>query len=112
MTVQEFMGKYAVSLFAKVTPDGAETVRGEQADSMMPLYMALVGRQDHAVLSDYLSGQTLLPRMWGSGEIHCIMFPDAEGNVICMFLKYTGDAWELAEHSRLLMGRWLEEFEW
>lgn len=112
MNLNEFMNKYGAALFVKVTPDGTETVRGADAESVMHLYMQLIGRQDYETLRGYLSGQTMLPRLWGSGAVQCIMFPDAEGGVIAMFMKYTGDAAGLAERAKLMMHRWQEEFEW
>ncbi|MBR5372901.1 MAG: hypothetical protein IK130_11895 [Oscillospiraceae bacterium] len=112
MTAEEFLEKYAVSLYVKVRPDGTETVEGTDAKAVTGLYLQLVVLQNYQILKDYLEGQTMLPRLWGSGDIHAMMFPDPDGNVICMFMKYSGDAWKLAEQAKLIMKRWLEEFEW
>jgi len=106
------MEKYAVALCVKVRPDGTETYEGADAGAVTGLYLQLVVLQNYQILKGYLEGQTLLPRCWGSGEIHALMFPDPDGNVICMFMKYSGDACKLAEKAKLIMNRWLEEFEW
>ena len=112
MELAAFLEKYQIGIFVKAAPDGTEIVRGTDADAVTGLYCQLVGQQDYSVLKAYLDGQTLLPRMWGMGNVHCIMFPDPDGNVICMFLRFSGDVLALSQQCKLLMNRYLEEFEW
>ncbi len=109
MEIQAFMEKYQIGILAKATPAQTETVRGETADAVIGLYMQLVMQQDYQTLKEYLSGQTLLPRMWGQGDAKCILFPDYDGNVIGIFFVFTGDAVSLMDRSKQLMNRYLED---
>ena len=80
----------------------------ESLDSLT-LFRQLVFGTAFDDLCGYLDGQELLPRMLGQGNVQCIMFPNQDQDVVCLFFCDDSDAVTLFRRCTQMMQDYLAE---
>ena len=114
MDVHAFLKSQNIGICVILEPENRRYVmyRNESEQSAsFELFKQLVLVTGFDGLCGYMEGQELLPRMMGQGDAQCIMFPDPDGNIVCLFFQDSGDPVKCFHRCRQMMQDYLEAAE-